>query len=145
MGDEPMGDAAKYQSHEIVDFANSVDPGTVQQLGATYEGIAKNFGDSLQSSQKNAQRLSEAWKGEGASQEACRQLALLYVAALTMQINANQIGGVLKNLGSDKPDFSKTTFLYGGAYGIPEVTSIENNDGACGRTRRCRWRSSSTW
>jgi hypothetical protein len=128
-GDEPMGDAFKYHSDAILNFARSVDPAALQKLGEGYEAIAENFGKALDTFMKNAQRLHAAWGGDDAAVEASRHFAVMYVAAQTMQANAKQIGGVLKNLASDKPDFSKTTFLVDGAYGVPTTSSIENDPG----------------
>jgi hypothetical protein len=134
-GEEPMGDAAKYHTNAIVGFAQNIDPAALQKLGEAYEGIAENFGKALDTFMKNAQRLHAAWGGDDAAVEASRHFAVMYVAAQTMQANAKQIGGVLKNLASDKPDFSKTTFLVDGAYGVPTTSSIPNNEGTLGENR----------
>jgi hypothetical protein len=125
-GEEPMGDASKYHPSAIVGFANAVDPAKVQAIGTAYEGIGDTFNASLKVFQDMAQRLSEAWTGEDACAEASRQLALLYIAAMTMRNNLKQIGGVIKNLGADTPDFSKQSFTYSGAFGIPTTSSYES-------------------
>lgn len=124
-GDMPMGSASKYHPDAIVEFAKAVNPTKVEAVGTAYEGVSKTFGDSLKTLQDMAQRLSEAWTGEDASVEAQRQLALLYVAAVTMQTSAKQIGGSIKNFASLTPDYSKHTTVYSGAYGLPATTSYD--------------------
>lgn len=124
-GEMPMGSASKYHPDAIVEFAKAVNPTKVEAVGTAYEGVSKTFGDSLKTFQDMAQRLSEAWTGEDASVEAQRQLALLYVAAMTMQTSAQQIGGSIKNFASLTPDYSKHTTVYSGAYGLPATTSYD--------------------
>lgn len=97
-GDMPLGDASKYHPDAIVGFASTIDPIKVEAIGTSYEGIGATFGNSLTVLQDMAQRMSEVWYGEEAAVEAERQLALLYVAAQTMQNNAKQIGGAFKQL-----------------------------------------------
>ncbi len=123
----PLGDASKYHSDAIVGFANTVDPTKVETVGASYEGVGKTFGNSLKTIQDMAQRLSESWSGDDASVEAQRHLALLYIAARTMQSKATQIGGAFKQFATGQPVTTNVSYDYGGygtygSYSIPTET-----------------------